>query len=715
LVGIFPVSIQQALPRNKYWSHERILGEPCGLSDDIWAIGLIFLELYLHLQRSDCDTIQIGNCDVETESLVSCPPLSRVISMCLTTPASARPTAPTLLQLLQDQCIPESVLSRQPRHPVYVGAGDVVVIENFLDAALADAALKLLQSETHWYLLKHTAVSASPRLTGFQADIEDDGTVPVYRCADPQPWDNLYRTAPFSPTIQAIRERIEERTGYSFNWCRLLQYPSGKDDMAFHSDKCLDMRAGSPVVTLSLGQDRDYILRPKLSEEKDHIGTELGSQRLILRHNSLLILGPQTNMRFQHSVCKAPPGGEVLRLSLTFRDIATYYCPLYSNPECCLFGQGVPAIPNKVALVRSNRKELVRTLGRTLTTAASGGLVSVLMQRTISKLVSSLTSFCFGAVCSTICYRYLHVRAAERRAREMKGRYSRIFRLLNVMVIDPIGAIRLLYSASDLEIDGLVKAQTKRRHTEDTGTDAVAAPAPIPTLQAMQAPTPTSTSTLHVSFATEKRIRPAISRSPPPIRPTLSNISVCIFVDPINDYLQPSGVFAQTFGLEDTGYIRSMKVTFSELYSACQQKGIFVVLVSSTYTPLHISHIPGLCSSSTGRAFCIPALPSPPPSSKTLVIHKTSVSVLECSALEKQELLNRVAGKEVVVCGVTTVTGVQRAVDSLKDICRRIVVPRNAVASRAHSREKERGLLESWSSASFPNVEVIDTWESLFN
>lgn len=231
-----------------------------------------------------------------------------------------------------------------------IGAGDSLLIPNFLPEDTAKEILNNLlssdQSEIEWNQLTNVKHGDNfPRLTAYQSDRNELGHIPAYRCADPQPWNGQYETNHFSPRVQHVKRQIEMRANHTFNWSRILCYRDGKDGMGFHSDKCLDIRAGSYIASLSLGQARDYELQPK-SILKTQPGA-LVPQKITLRHNTLLLLGPETNRLYLHSVKKKKKGGSCKdgesmepRVSITFRDLASWYVDGGALPG--FYGQGTP-------------------------------------------------------------------------------------------------------------------------------------------------------------------------------------------------------------------------------------------------------------------------------------------------------------------------------------------------------------------------------------
>lgn len=159
-------------------------------------------------------------------------------------------------------------------------------------------------------------------------------------------------------------------------------YRNGKDGISEHSDKTIDVVRGSNIVNVSLGAQRFMTLRlkkdkttPSTSDETtiddngrtttsldsstpaisgDDVtrqaaltfGVPRTTQRIPLPHNSMFVMGLETNAKWVHGInpdnrplkTKSPEeqvqdGG---RISLTFRHIATFL----SKDESMIWGQG---------------------------------------------------------------------------------------------------------------------------------------------------------------------------------------------------------------------------------------------------------------------------------------------------------------------------------------------------------------------------------------
>merc|ERR1719499_1996799 len=109
----------------------------------------------------------------------------------------------------------------------------------------------------------------------------------------------------FSPEVEEVRHRIERLTGHAMNHCVLNLYRSGKDHIGFHSDKQLDIKTGTSIVSVSLGEERIMRLRKK--------GSKTDDQLVSLAPGSAIVIGPETNKRWMHGVPKVQRKGSGVR------------------------------------------------------------------------------------------------------------------------------------------------------------------------------------------------------------------------------------------------------------------------------------------------------------------------------------------------------------------------------------------------------------------
>jgi len=139
------------------------------------------------------------------------------------------------------------------------------------------------------------------------------------------------------------------------NHVLIQYYRTGKDYISEHSDKTIDVVRGSNIVNVSLGAQRVMTLRTKKDQLRTaQIGASDGSdpparrttQRFALPHNSMFVMGPETNTKWLHGINhdnrpfklksdeEQYENGE--RISLTFRHIGTFL----TKDQSLIYGQG---------------------------------------------------------------------------------------------------------------------------------------------------------------------------------------------------------------------------------------------------------------------------------------------------------------------------------------------------------------------------------------
>jgi alkylated DNA repair dioxygenase AlkB len=80
-----------------------------------------------------------------------------------------------------------------------------------------------------------------------------------------------------------------------FNHIIGTMYVKQKDEIGAHHDKMTDIRPGSNIISLSLGNAREFVLTSKAGVEQ---------QRVVLEDGDLFVLGPATNANLKHAVCQ---------------------------------------------------------------------------------------------------------------------------------------------------------------------------------------------------------------------------------------------------------------------------------------------------------------------------------------------------------------------------------------------------------------------------
>lgn len=116
----------------------------------------------------------------------------------------------------------------------------------------------------------------------------------------------------WTPTLLHIKDLVEEKTGYKYNFCLVNKYRNGFDSIGRHRDDEMDLVEDHPIVCVSFGETRTLVF------------SKNGCRRIKFNLNSgsLLIMYPPTNENWYHEIPKeAEKKG--IRISLTFRMINT--------------------------------------------------------------------------------------------------------------------------------------------------------------------------------------------------------------------------------------------------------------------------------------------------------------------------------------------------------------------------------------------------------
>ena len=173
-------------------------------------------------------------------------------------------------------------------------------------AQTAEAVMNHLIDEVPWRaenILVWGKTFPQPRLTAWYGD---NGAYYSYSGIhlDPLPWTH---------TLIDIKNRVETIAGTDFNSVLLNYYRNHHDSMGLHSDDEPELGRRPIIASLSLGEDRTFILKHKTRRD-------LKSFRLKLASGSLLLMKGDTQHCWKHGIEKEKhPCGP--RVNLTFRRI----------------------------------------------------------------------------------------------------------------------------------------------------------------------------------------------------------------------------------------------------------------------------------------------------------------------------------------------------------------------------------------------------------
>ena len=118
---------------------------------------------------------------------------------------------------------------------------------------------------------------------------------------------------PWTSTLLTIKNIVESITKESYNACLLNLYHNGEESMGWHSDNEKEIITGSSIASLSLGANRKFSFKHKVSKETVSIELEDGS---------LLEMKGSVQTHWWHALLKSKKV-TAARINLTFRQMHT--------------------------------------------------------------------------------------------------------------------------------------------------------------------------------------------------------------------------------------------------------------------------------------------------------------------------------------------------------------------------------------------------------
>ena len=118
---------------------------------------------------------------------------------------------------------------------------------------------------------------------------------------------------PWTSTLLIIKIIVESITKESYNACLLNLYHNGEESMGWHSDNEKEIIANSSIASLSLGANRKFSFKHKVSKETVSIELEDGS---------LLEMKGSVQTHWWHALLKSKKV-TAARINLTFRQMHT--------------------------------------------------------------------------------------------------------------------------------------------------------------------------------------------------------------------------------------------------------------------------------------------------------------------------------------------------------------------------------------------------------
>jgi alkylated DNA repair dioxygenase AlkB len=123
---------------------------------------------------------------------------------------------------------------------------------------------------------------------------------------------------PWTSDLVELKRQVEQATGKRFNFVLLNKYESGKEGIGYHADDMRDAIPDAEIASVTLGEERDFLLKP-YSEEAKTRGL-VDTKKIRLAHGSLLCMKDNTQEHYKHSL-PARPKQSGVRINLTFRQL----------------------------------------------------------------------------------------------------------------------------------------------------------------------------------------------------------------------------------------------------------------------------------------------------------------------------------------------------------------------------------------------------------
>jgi alkylated DNA repair dioxygenase AlkB len=183
---------------------------------------------------------------------------------------------------------------------------EVYYLHHLLLGRTHEAILNELITQTPWRqekVILWAKQFQQPRLVAWYGDPGRNYSYSGIKLT-PMPWTGL---------LQEIRESVETAAAASFNSVLLNYYRNNRDSMGYHSDDEPELGHRPVIASLSLGEERTFVMKHKTDKYAKPF-------RLRLASGSLLLMKGDTQTYWKHGIIKETrPRGA--RVNLTFRTI----------------------------------------------------------------------------------------------------------------------------------------------------------------------------------------------------------------------------------------------------------------------------------------------------------------------------------------------------------------------------------------------------------
>lgn len=173
---------------------------------------------------------------------------------------------------------------------------DLTLYEHFFNREESDRIYKTLLEETPWKqepITVYAKTHPTPRLTAWYGKNRHGDQI-----------------LSLTPTLESIKELVEETAGVRFTSVLLNLYRDGKDGVAWHRDNEWEY-GNNPIGSVSFGETRPFQIRHKFRKELEKI-------TIPLDHGSFLLMAGPMQQFWEHQIPKTAKEIKP-RINLTFR------------------------------------------------------------------------------------------------------------------------------------------------------------------------------------------------------------------------------------------------------------------------------------------------------------------------------------------------------------------------------------------------------------
>lgn len=183
--------------------------------------------------------------------------------------------------------------------------GTLTCAADFLAEDEADLCLRTLLDELDWRQDQIRLFGRQHRIPRLQCFQGEPGIQYTYSSLTLQ-------AQPWHPSVFNLKTKIESLLGHPFNSVLMNLYRDGADSMGWHSDDETELGKNPAIASLSLGQQRRFLLRRKDNRQE--------RVEFLLAHGSLILMAGPLQHFWQHSVPRTQKPCNS-RINLTFRKV----------------------------------------------------------------------------------------------------------------------------------------------------------------------------------------------------------------------------------------------------------------------------------------------------------------------------------------------------------------------------------------------------------